>query len=112
MISVTKKEQAMSASFSEIVIFDLAKSSGTRKPGPSRFCELRQILIQVGFLYGANHSIFAPTIERLVKILPHVFALLDVARDEGALVNSPHFPRLSKFGSEQTATRADQRGTI
>ena len=102
----------MSASFSEIPTCDFSKKQWTCKPDPSRFCELRQILIQVGFLYVANHGISAPTIERLVKILPYVFALLDVARDEGALANSPHSPGYSKFGSEQTATQADQRGTI
>lgn len=98
----------MSTSFSEIPIFDLAKAEDPQTRSKS-LLELRRILVQVGFLYITNHGVPVTTIERLIKVLPHIFVLPDVAKDEVALVNSPHFLGYSKFGSEQTAKRADQR---
>jgi isopenicillin N synthase-like dioxygenase len=98
----------MTTSFSEIPIFDLARAEDPQTQSQS-LLELRRILVQVGFLYIANHGVPAPTIERLVNVLPHIFALPPAAKDEVALVNSPHFLGYSKFGSEQTAKRADQR---
>lgn len=98
----------MSTSFSEVPIFDIAKAEDPQTRSESLLA-LHRILVQVGFLYVANHGIPAPTIEKLIRVLPHLFALPDVAKDEAALVNSPHFLGYSKFGSERTAKRADQR---
>ena len=98
----------MSTSFSEIPIFDLGRSEDPQTRAQS-LLQIRQILVQVGFLYIKNHGVPAPTIERLVNALPHIFALPEAAKDEVALLNSPHFLGYSKFGSEQTARRADQR---
>jgi isopenicillin N synthase-like dioxygenase len=98
----------MSTSFSEIPIFDLARAEDPQTRSQS-LLELRRILVEVGFLYITNHSVSATTAERLVNVLPHIFALPDAAKDEVALVNSPHFLGYSKFGSEQTAKQADQR---
>jgi isopenicillin N synthase-like dioxygenase len=98
----------MSTSFSDIPIFDLAGVEDPQTRSQS-LLELRRILVQVGFLYITNHGVPTPTIERLVNVLPHLFALPDTGKDEVALVNSPHFLGYSRFGSEQTAKRADQR---
>ena len=98
----------MSTSFSEIPIFDLGRAEALQTRAQS-LLELRKILVQVGFLYVKNHSVPESTIERIVDVLPHIFALPELAKDEVALANSPHFLGYSTFGSEQTAKRADQR---
>ena len=98
----------MLTSFSEIPIFNLARAEEPQNRSQS-LLELRRILAQVGFLYIANHGVPDSTIERLVSALPHIFALSEAAKNEVALVNSPHFLGYSNFGAEQTAKRADQR---
>lgn len=98
----------MSTSFSKIPIFDLEKAEDPHDRSQS-LLELRRILVQVGFLYITNHRVPSTTIQRLVNVLPLIFALPDAAKEEVALVNSPHLLGYSRFGSEQTAKRADQR---
>ena len=101
----TKK---MTTSFSSIPVFDLAKAEDLLTRSESLF-ELRDILVKVGFLYIANHSVPTTTISSLVDALPRLFALKEDEKDEVALAKSPHFLGYSKFGTEQTAKRPDQR---
>jgi isopenicillin N synthase-like dioxygenase len=98
----------MSTSFSQIPVFDLARAQDPETRSQS-LLDLRRALVQVGFLYVRNHNVPSAIIERLIGALPSLFALPDAVKDDVALINSPHFLGYSKFGSEQTAKRADQR---
>lgn len=71
--------------------------------------EIRHALIEVGFLYLANHGIDETIIRDLVRILPELFALPEDTKESVALVQSPQFLGYSKFGTEITARVQDQR---
>ena len=98
----------MTTSFSHIPIFDLAKAENPQTRSES-LDELRDILVKVGFLYIVNHLVPAKTTANLTEALPRLFKLTENKKDEVALAKSPHFLGYSKFGSEQTAKRPDQR---
>ena len=98
----------MSTSFSDIPVLDLHQTKDSH--GRLKFVtELRSALIDVGFLYIKNHEVPIATIDNLIQALPVLFELPEAAKEEAALSNSPHFLGYSKFGSEQTAKKADQR---
>ena len=71
--------------------------------------EIRPALLEVGFLYISNHGIDNSLIRSLVGILPVLFSLPKEAKEEVALVKSPHFLGYSNFGSETTANKQDHR---
>lgn len=71
--------------------------------------DLRHALLEVGFLYLANHGIEESVVQDLVEILPALFALPAAVKESVALVQSPHFLGYSRFGSETTAKVQDQR---
>ncbi|KEF54749.1 uncharacterized protein A1O9_09191 [Exophiala aquamarina CBS 119918] len=71
--------------------------------------QLRNALLEVGFLYLTNHGIEASVIQELVDLLPRLFALPEAVKESAALVHSPHFLGFSKFGSETTAKAQDER---
>ncbi|ETN42448.1 uncharacterized protein HMPREF1541_01603 [Cyphellophora europaea CBS 101466] len=84
----------------------LADSPSTR---PQLVATLRKALLEVGFLYITNHGIQPSLIEDLVAALPTLFSLPIEAKLTAALLNSPHFLGYSRFGSETTASKADER---
>ena len=96
------------ASFAAIPILDysLASSPATRK----KFLDqLRDTLINVGFLYLSNHPIPHANIDLLIDYLPQVFNLPQDAKEKISKVHSPYFLGYSAFGAELTKHAVDQR---
>lgn len=79
---------------------------------PSLIALLRSALVDVGFLYITNHGIEPTITNSLVSTLPQLFSLPSSAKQSAALINSPHFLGYSTFGSETTASKADEREQI
>lgn len=98
----------MASNFTEIPILDLALAQDPSKR-PGMLKQLRQILVEVGFLYIKNHEIPETTINDLVKALPRLFALPLEEKRSIALENSPQFLGYGAIGDERTAGNADQR---
>lgn len=89
-----------------VIDLSLAASPSTRA---SAIASLRHALLDVGFLYITNHGIDPSITDALVAALPGLFSLPAETKLSAALVNSPHFLGYSTFGSETTASKADER---
>ena len=98
----------MTVDFTSIPIIDLgeAENAATR---PRVLEELRNVLLNVGFLYVRNHGVSEEVIRDLVTALPALFDLNEKEKNEVALYNSPHFLGYSGTGSETTAGKTDGR---
>ncbi|KIK52160.1 hypothetical protein GYMLUDRAFT_50040 [Collybiopsis luxurians FD-317 M1] len=96
--------------FSEIPLLDysLALSSTTK---PHFVQQLRNALINVGFLYlsNTNSVVDEELIERLKIYIPKLFALPQEEKDRIQKANSPHFLGYSKLGAELTKGKTDYR---
>ena len=93
---------------SNIPILDLARADG----GASKrafLADLRKALLEVGFIYVANHGVPSEVITDMEGLLPNLFGLPESQKDKVALINSPHFFGYSRFGSELTAKTRDER---
>ncbi|KAJ5016481.1 hypothetical protein K4K57_011416 [Colletotrichum sp. SAR 10_99] len=97
--------------FTEIPRIDLSLASDPATE-PVLLDQLRDALINVGFLYVINHGVPQTTISNVVEALPTLFALPVKAKDEIALRNSPHFLGYSGDGSETTAGKSDRREQV
>ncbi|KAF4903559.1 putative 2-oxoglutarate-dependent dioxygenase DIN11 [Colletotrichum viniferum] len=97
--------------FTEIPRIDLSLASDPATE-PYLLDQLRDALINVGFLYVINHGVPEVTISNVVEALPTLFALPAEAKDEIALRNSPHFLGYSGDGSETTAGKSDRREQV
>ncbi len=91
-----------------IPTIDLGKA-GDPSTRPQVVQEVRHALLDIGFLYLANHGIEETIVQNLVTLLPFLFALPDEVKESEALVQSPHFLGYSKFGAEYTAKVQDER---
>lgn len=98
----------MSTNFSEIPILDLnlADDPSTK---PQFLKELREILLNIGFLYVKNHGVASEVVNTFVEALPDLFRISDEEKNSIALENSPHFLGYSGMGAETTAQVKDQR---
>ncbi|KAJ3564618.1 hypothetical protein NP233_g8178 [Leucocoprinus birnbaumii] len=100
------------ANFSSIPILDYSLLS-TPKPQPESrdqfIRELRNALINVGFLYLKNHTVSQDTIDRLISYIPKLFDLPQEAKDNVRMQNSEHFLGYSRLGTELTKGQVDQR---
>ncbi|KAJ5000399.1 putative 2-oxoglutarate-dependent dioxygenase [Colletotrichum sp. SAR 10_66] len=97
--------------FTEIPRIDLSLASDPATE-PILLNQLRDALINIGFLYVINHGVPEVTISNVVEALPTLFALPAGAKDEIALRNSPHFLGYSGDGSETTAGKSDRREQV
>jgi len=98
----------MAANFTAIPILDysLLASPSTR----SEFIlQLRQALINVGFLYLRNSPVLPSEIDALVDYIPRLFGLPQADKEVIRMVNSPHFLGYSRLGVEMTKGAPDQR---
>ncbi|KAK5659971.1 hypothetical protein OQA88_13436 [Cercophora sp. LCS_1] len=100
--------QMASRTFTEIPVLDLslAEDGSTRS---QLFDQLRHALVDVGFLYITNHGVPEQVLSDIIDVLPRLFALPSLVKEEVALANSPHFLGYSADGSETTAGKADRR---
>ncbi|KAF7947945.1 hypothetical protein EAE96_009015 [Botrytis aclada] len=98
----------MSTNFSEIPILDLSLADDASTK-PQLLKELKHVLLNVGFLYVKNHGVPRDIIDKLVDVLPSLFALPNEEKNSIALENSPHFLGYNGMGAETTAQVSDQR---
>jgi isopenicillin N synthase-like dioxygenase len=89
-----------------IIDLSLAKSLDGRE---TLLGELRNALLNVGFIYVKNHGVPEQTVEAIQELLPSLFDLPESEKERCALINSPHFLGYSHFGSETTASSRDER---
>lgn len=101
----------MTDDFTEIPAIDVSLADDPATL-PTLLTSLKTALTDIGFLYISHHGVPSPVIDRLVGILPTLFALPEQAKAGIALENSPHFLGYSAAGTETTAGRADQREQV
>ncbi|KAJ3717707.1 hypothetical protein C8R42DRAFT_711483 [Lentinula raphanica] len=99
-----------SKNFSSIPVLDysLALSSSTK---PTFILNLRNALINVGFLYLSNTDavIDQALVESLKSYIPKLFDLPQDEKDKIRMANSPHFLGYSRLGAELTKGKTDYR---
>lgn len=76
---------------------------------PELLDRLRSALFEVGFLYIVNHGVKEKTINRLVNLLPPLFALPLNEKVALSKQSSPHFLGYSGFAEETTLGKRDLR---
>lgn len=96
------------SSFASIPVIDLSLSSSDDTE-PQLLSELRNALVNIGFLYVKNHGVPSDVIADIQEALPKLFALSTDEKEEVALEKSPHFLGYSGDGAETTAGQADRR---
>jgi isopenicillin N synthase-like dioxygenase len=108
LTSTTSNMSPPNGSFTSIPILDfsLTKSPKTRNAFLS---QLRQSLINVGFLYLSNHTVSSAVIDSLIEYIPKLFALSQEAKDDISMANSEHFLGYSRLGKELTKGKVDRR---
>lgn len=95
-------------SFASIPLIDLSLSLSPDTE-PHLLSELRNALVNVGFLYVKNHGVPPDVIGDMKDALPRLFALSASEKEEVALERSPRFLGFSGDGTETTAGQADRR---
>ena len=100
------QEQGVNFSSVPILDYSLINSPTTK---PQFILQLRHALINVGFLYLANHSVDAHIIGSLKSYIPKLFALPQDEKDKIGMANSEHFLGYSRIGKELTKGKVDQR---
>lgn len=99
---------AHSNNFSSVPILDYALISN--EAGRETFItQLRNALINVGFLYLKNHSVSQDVVDRLIKYIPKLFDIPQESKDKIKMANSEHFLGYSRLGTELTKGQVDQR---
>lgn len=89
-----------------ILDYSLINSPATK---PQFILQLRHALINVGFLYLANHGVDTHIIDTLKSYIPELFALPQDEKDKIGMANSEHFLGYSRIGKELTKGKVDQR---
>ena len=97
-----------SADFSSVPVlyYNLLGSPKTRD---QFIYQLRNALVNVGFLYLKNHPIPQADVQDVIDYIPKLFALPQEAKDAVQMANSEHFLGYSRFGAELTKGAVDQR---
>lgn len=97
-----------SVDFSSVPLLDYSLINSTE--GKIKFLDqLRHALINVGFLYLANHPVSQTDVDSLIGYIPKLFALPQEAKDKIRMANSEHFLGYSRLGAELTKGAVDQR---
>ena len=94
--------------FTEIPRIDLALANDPQHES-ILLSQLRNALLNIGFLYIENHGVPESAVNDMIHALPILFSLSEDAKAEVALSNSPHFLGYSADGSETTAGQPDRR---
>ena len=71
--------------------------------------QLREAIVNVGFLYATNTGFPEHLVDELRSLLPALFRIPDSEKARIELENSPHFLGYSAVGSEITAGKSDRR---
>ncbi|KZS92275.1 Clavaminate synthase-like protein [Sistotremastrum niveocremeum HHB9708] len=96
--------------FESVPILDYSLSQGPQKP--LFLSQLRQAIINVGFLYLSHHTVPASLVEEVKAYTPRFFDLPQTKKDELRMANSPHFLGYSRLAAEITKGEVDQREQI
>ncbi len=94
------------ANFSKVPLLDYALLSTNRD---EFILQLRQALINVGFLYLSNPPVSSDVIKALLEYIPKLFALPQEEKDRIKIANSEHFLGYSRLGAEFTKGAVDYR---
>jgi len=94
--------------FSSIPVLDYAL---TRDPATrAEFLgQLRDALVNVGFLYLSNPPVSQDDIDLVIDYAPKLFTIPQEKKDKLLMRNSPHFFGYSRVGAEYTKGKLDQR---
>lgn len=99
---------AVNQDFSSVPVLDytLAKNPATR---PEFLDQLRNTLVNIGFLYLSNPPVSQDDIDLVIDYAPKLFTISQETKDRLLMKNSPHFLGYTKPGKEYTKGAADQR---
>ena len=99
---------AANQDFSSVPILDFAltQDPATR---PEFLDQLRNALINVGFLYLSNPPVSQDDIDLVIDYAPKLFTIPQEKKDKLLMRNNPHFLGYTKIGAEYTKGKADQR---
>jgi isopenicillin N synthase-like dioxygenase len=94
--------------FTSVPVLDyaLSKDPATRQEFLDK---LRDILINVGFLYLSNSPVSQDVIDRVVDYTPKLFDLPQEKKDELLMRNTSHFLGYTKMATEYTKGKPDHR---
>lgn len=94
--------------FSSVPVLDyvLAKDPATRR---EFLDQLRDALVNVGFLYLSNPPVSRDDISLVIDYAPKLFTLPQEKKDGLSMRNNLHFLGYTKIGAEYTKGKTDQR---
>ncbi|KAJ7062922.1 hypothetical protein C8F01DRAFT_108092 [Mycena amicta] len=85
----------MSLEFDEIPILDWSLA---KRDKPAFLLQLRNAMINVGFVYLSNHSVPMDLVDNVCKLTKDFFALPQAVKDEIDMSQSPHFHGYLRVG--------------
>jgi len=99
---------ATNQDFSSVPVLDYALTNdpATR---PEFLDQLRNALINVGFLYLSNPPVSQDDIDLVIEYAPKLFTIPQEKKDKLLMRNNPHFLGYTRVGTEYTKGKADQR---
>ncbi|EPQ56812.1 Clavaminate synthase-like protein [Gloeophyllum trabeum ATCC 11539] len=99
----------MPTDFSTVPVLDYSKATDPNLR--AEFIEeLRNAVINVGFLYLSNHSVDPAVVKAMTDhYIPRLFALPQEEKESIKMANSPHFFGYTEFAREFTKEKADLR---
>jgi len=99
---------AASQDFSSVPVLDYALTNdpATR---PEFLGQLRNALINVGFLYLSNPPVSQDDVDLVIEHAPKLFTIPQEKKDRLLMRNNPHFLGYTRIGTEYTKGKADQR---
>jgi len=93
-------------SFVPVLDYALTEDPATR---PKFLEQLRDALVNVGFLYLSNPPVSQDDIDLVIDYAPKLFTIPQEKKDKLLMKNSPHFLGYTKIGAEYTKGKTDQR---
>ena len=108
MLRDTGTSMVVDQDFSSVPVLDyaLTRDSATR---PEFLDQLRNALVNVGFLYLSNPPVSQDDIDLVIDYAPKLFTIPQEKKDKLLMRNNPHFLGYTKMGAEYTKGKADQR---
>lgn len=99
---------ALDQDFTSVPVLDyaLTKDPATRL---EFLDQLRDALVNVGFLYLANPPVSQDDINLVTDYAPKLFTIPQEKKDNLLMRNTPHFLGYTRMGTEYTKGKADQR---
>ncbi|KXS13328.1 Clavaminate synthase-like protein [Gonapodya prolifera JEL478] len=101
--------EELSKTFKALPILDMAMYDGTPEEKAQFLQQLRDVFLQVGFMYIKNHPIPADLMNSQYEYIKKVFALPREEKLKFAIEHSPHFHGWNELGKEVTYGKTDMR---